>query len=150
MCRLPILFGTAHSHGTYTLDSYPSVVFYDVSTCIMEPPSSPTAILAAAARPDAECIMLCATRPADLCGCGTPKLADTIECVCCVIARADVQETEEPADAEPEEPEEQEDDEDYGICTNCFRTFEGEGFHGFCGPVCAAVRGNTICHCCYE
>jgi len=86
-----------------------------------------------------------------ICACGGPKRGDQAYCLACAICKADVQETEAVQDDEGEEYEKEADDEeDCGICAQCLRTYEGEGFHGFCGPTCAAARHGTICHCCYE
>ena len=142
------LYGTAQSLGTYTAEGS-DIVFYDVGTCLLEPPGSPAAILAAAGKPDATCIVLCIARPSDLCDCGVHKLAESTECVCCAIDADDAWYQEQEQEQEPEEDYE-DDGEDYSICANCFRTFEGDGFHGFCGPTCAAVKRGTVCHCCYE
>lgn len=139
-----ILYGTSGPRGTFTVDAYPHVVFFDVSTCLQEPPASPPAILAAAGKPDALCILDCVARRADLCACGGPKLGDQIFCVACAICKADVQESE------PLSEEEETDSEDASICPNCLCIYYGEGFHGFCRPTCAAAKHGTICHCCYE
>ena len=157
---LPLLYGTTAGNGTYTVDAHPNIVFYDVNTWLTEPPTSPAAILAAAGRPRADYIILCATRRVDRCGCGGYKPADTTECVYCFIKRADREEGEEGiqpvAHAEEEEgippvaAADSDDDDDFGVCANCFRGFYGDGFHGFCGPTCAAAKHGTVCHCCYE
>lgn len=147
VCRVPTLYGTSPTSGTYIVDAYPDTVFYEEAAWLTEPPTSIAAILAAAGRPTASSIVLCTTRPADRCRCGTYKPADLAECICCVIARDDAQGTEWVHEAEEEA---EEDDDDYGVCAGCLGTYTGDGFHGFCGPTCAAVRGVPICHCCYE
>lgn len=154
-CTAAPLYGTATGRGTYTVATYPTAVFYDVDTCLLEPLATPSAILAAAGKPDALYIVNCHAQAAAVCRCGTTMPADMAECVFCIMEKQDAQEEGLPqAEGAEEEAEEEAEDyeddgEDYGICTNCFRTFDGEGFHGFCGPVCASVRG-TVCHCCYE
>jgi hypothetical protein len=148
------LYGTAQGRGTYTVAAYPTAVFYDVDTCLLEPLGTPAAILAAAGKPGAICIITCRTQAAATCRCGTHMPADLAECVFCTLERQDAQEGGShlrlPQAEEEEDYEEADDDEDCSICVQCLRTFYGEGFHGFCGSTCAAARHGKICHCCYE
>jgi hypothetical protein len=151
-CTATPLYATAQGRGTYTVATYPTAVFYDVNTCLLEPLATPAAILAAAGKPDALCIITCHAQAAAVCHCGTHMPADMAECVFCTMERQDAQEEEGglrlPQAEEAEEAEEA--DDDCSICVQCLRTFYGEGFHGFCGPTCASARHGRICHCCYE
>jgi hypothetical protein len=155
-CTAPILDGKTTGRGTYTVDAYPDAVFYDVDTCLQEPPATPADILAAAGKPDALYIVNCHAHAAASCRCGNTMSADLAECVFCILERQDAQEGEthlrlpEAEEEEEAEEEQEEEDDDCGICVQCLGTFYGEGFHGFCGPACAAARHGRICHCCYE